>query len=92
MTCKFVNVISTVISFYYMPTGQNDRYLSIDPEDGGLVATSVDPQPFLLELRGRSRMAIRTPNGNYLVGQQNGLMNAKSADVEQATLWEYWML
>jgi fascin 1 len=70
-------------------TGQNDRYLTIDPEDGGLVASSVDPQPFTFELRGRSRMTIRAPNGNYLVGQQNGLMIAKSADVEQATLWDY---
>jgi fascin 1 len=67
----------------------NERYLSIDPEDGGLVAATVDPQPFLLELRGQSRLAIRLQSGSYLVGQQNGLVTAKTTDIEQATLWEY---
>jgi fascin 1/2 len=74
----------------FIDAGHNDRYLTIDPDDGGLVAAdTVDPQPFLLELGGRSRLAVRAPNGNYLAGQQNGLITSKSSDIEQATWWEY---
>lgn len=58
--------------------------------DGYLKADQVDdPLPFLLELRGRSKLAIRTSNGQYVVGEQNGTMMAKQNDPHKATLWEF---
>ncbi|ESN99697.1 hypothetical protein HELRODRAFT_185802 [Helobdella robusta] len=73
--------------FYFMK-GPNDKYCQIDQE-GNLVSDSNTPTPFLLELRDQSRLTIRAPNGNYLVGEQNGLILAKAASIEKATLWEY---
>lgn len=73
---------------YYLK-GQNDRYWMTDPADGSVVADSAEPQPFIIQLCGRSRMAIQAPNGNYISAEQNGTMWAKHADLEKATLWEY---
>jgi fascin 1/2 len=74
----------------YCLQGHNDRYWTVDPVDGSsLIADSVTPQPFILELCGMSRVAIRAPNGNYISAEQNGTMWAKHAELEKATLWEY---
>jgi len=55
-----------------------------------VIVDSAEPQPFIVELYRRSRLAIRsTANGNYISGEQNGTVWAKYADLERATLWEY---
>lgn len=75
-----------MIAFF---TGHNGKYWSVD-NDGNITADSSEPVPFIFELRGLSRMTIRCPNGNYIVGEQNGIMTAKTSDLEKATGWEYW--
>jgi fascin 1/2 len=72
----------------YFLIGHNGKYWSVDGE-GNLNADSASPQPFIMELRGQSKMAIRAPNGNYIKGEQNGIMSAKSPDLQKATMWEY---
>lgn len=73
----------------YCLQGQNGRYWTVDPADGGVSADSAEPQPFILELTGRSRVAVRAPTGNYISAEQNGTMWAKHAELDKATLWEY---
>jgi len=72
---------------YYL-VGHNGKYWSVDGE-GNINADRPDPQPLIIELRGQSKMAIRAPNGHYIKGEQNGIMSAKSSDLQKATLWEY---
>jgi len=70
-------------------TGSNGRYWSVD-DDGSVTVTSEQPQPFIVELYRRSRLAIRSAiNGNYVSGEQNGCVWVKHPDLERATLWEY---
>jgi len=58
--------------------------------DLSIIVTSEQPQPFIVELYRRSRLAVRsTLNGNYVSGEQNGTISAKYPDLERATLWEY---
>ena len=68
--------------------GHNGKYWSVDGE-GNLNADQSEPQAFIIELRGQSKMAIKAPNGNYIKGEQNGIMSAKSPDLQKATMWEY---
>ena len=69
--------------------GSNGRYWTVDAECSVLV-DSEQPQPFIMQLYRRSRLAIRsTVNGNYVSGEQNGTISAKYPDLERATLWEY---
>jgi hypothetical protein len=70
---------------YYLK-GHNGKYWSIDT-DGNVTADQAAPQPFIFELRGQSKMAIKAPNGCYIRGEQNGIMSAKSMEV--TSLWEY---
>lgn len=72
---------------YYFK-GHNGKYWSVDAT-GNLNADQSAPQPFFIELRGHSKMAIKAPNGNYIKGEQNGIMSALSNDLKKATLWEY---
>lgn len=72
----------------YFLIGHNGKYWSVDGE-GNINANSGDPKPFFLELRGQSKMAIKTQQGNYIKGEQNGIMSAKSPDLQRATMWEY---
>lgn len=72
---------------YYLK-GHNGKYWSIDA-DGNVNADQTSPQPFIFELRGQSKMAIKAPNGCYIRGEQNGIMSAKSQDREKAAMWEY---
>lgn len=72
----------------YNLSSHNGKYWSVD-NDGNITADSSEPVPFIFELRGLSRMTIRCPNGNYIVGEQNGIMTAKTSDLEKATGWEY---
>jgi len=70
--------------------GSNGRYWAIDAGDSSVTVDSTDPQPFIIELYRRSRIAIRsTASGNYISAQQNGTVWAKYPDLERATLWEY---
>jgi len=70
--------------------GSNGRYWTVDADDGSVTVDGQQPQPFIVELHRRARLAVRsTVNGNYLSGEQNGAVSAKYPDVERATLWEY---
>ena len=70
-------------------TGSNGRYWTVEG-DGGVTADGDQPHAFVVELRRRSRLTIRsTLNGNYVSAEQNGCVTAKHADVDRATLWEY---
>lgn len=71
-----------------MLAGHNGKYWTVDG-DGNVTADSVQPVPFIFEMRGQSRMTIRCPNGNYITGEQNGIMGAKTNELEKATFWEY---
>lgn len=73
---------------YYFK-GHNGKYWSVDNEGRVKADQPQEPAPFVIELRGRSRMAIRTMAGQYLVGEQNGCIAAKQNDPQKATLWEY---
>jgi len=64
------------------------RYLDIDSE-GNLCASSSEPKAFIFQLIGQSRMVIKAPNGNFLRGEQNGILTAKMNDMSKATQWEY---
>ena len=57
--------------------------------DDGISANQQAGQSFILELSGHSKMVIKAPNGNYLRGEQNGIITASAADQSKATLWEY---
>jgi fascin 1/2 len=72
----------------YLLKGQNGKYWSIDA-DGNVNADQTAPQPFIFELVGQSKMAIKAPNGCYIRGEQNGIMSAKSTDSRNAAMWEY---
>eukprot|EP00918_Siedleckia_nematoides_P086198 GHVU01189753.1.p1 GENE.GHVU01189753.1~~GHVU01189753.1.p1 ORF type:complete len:511 (+),score=69.79 GHVU01189753.1:237-1769(+) len=72
----------------YFIKGQNDKYFNADA-DGNLNADSDQPQPFIFELKGLSRFLIKAPNGNYVKGEQNGIVSAKNPESQRATLWEY---
>lgn len=74
-------------SAYHLQS-HNGKYWMVDG-DGNMTADSVQPVPFIFEMRGQSRMTIKCPNGNYISGEQNGIMAAKSNDLEKATFWEY---
>ena len=71
--------------------GSNGRYWAVDAGDCSITVDSAEPQPFIVELHRRSRLAIRstTTNSNYVSGEQNGSISAKYPDLERATLWEY---
>ncbi|KAK3717309.1 hypothetical protein QZH41_002312 [Actinostola sp. cb2023] len=61
-------------------------------EDDGSISVSADESSadkFQIELRGRNGLCIKSPNGCYLKGEQNGTFNAKGSDVSKDTLWEY---
>ena len=72
----------------YHLMGHNGKYWSIDGE-GNLNADQGGPQAFIIELRGQAKMAIKAPNGCYLRGESNGIIQAKSPDLQKATMWEY---
>lgn len=72
---------------YYLK-GHNGKYWSIDSA-GNVNADQASPQPFIFELEGQSKMAIKAPNGCYIRGEQNGIMSAKSSDKNKAAMWEY---
>ena len=73
-----------------MLVGSNGRYWTVDGGDGSVIVDSSQPQPFIVELYKRSRLAIRSAvNGNYISGEQNGSVSAKYPHLERATLWEY---
>lgn len=60
-------------------------------EDDGSISVSADESgadKFQIELRGRNGLCIKSPNGCYLKGEQNGTFNAKGTEVKD-TLWEY---
>jgi len=76
------------MNFLLLIAGHNGRYWSVDAS-GNLNADQSAPQPFFIELRGHSKMAIKAPNGNYIKGEQNGIMSALGSDLKKATLWEY---
>jgi len=70
--------------------GSNGRYWAVDSADCAVTVDSGEPQSFIVEMYGRSRLAIRsTVNGNYVSGEQNGSVWAKFSDLERATLWQY---
>lgn len=72
---------------YYIK-GSNGRYWSI-ATDGGVTAESDTPHPFIFEFVAYSRFTIRSQNGMYLKGEQNGLFGATAREQKFATLWEY---
>lgn len=72
----------------YHLKGRNGKYYSVD-EEGHINSDSAKPEPFILQLRGQSKVVIKAPNGCFLKGEQNGIVTAKQADAEKATLWEY---
>ncbi|ELU16787.1 hypothetical protein CAPTEDRAFT_158885 [Capitella teleta] len=72
----------------YFFKGQNGLYWALDDQQM-INADSKDGHPFIIELRGLSRFAIKAPNGNYLKGEQNGIVSAKSSDLLRGTLWEF---
>lgn len=72
----------------YFLKGHNGHYIGVDGE-GCINADQAKPQPFFVELRGHSKMAIKTANGCYLVGEQNGIITAKGRDAQKGAMWEY---
>jgi len=69
--------------------GHNGKYLSVGT-DGGLNANNeFAEQPFVIELRGHSRLALRASNGCYVRGEQNGIVSATAVELAKATFWEY---
>jgi len=62
----------------------------VDPSDGSLNAVSSQPQqPFIIELRGHCKLALRATNGCYVRGEQNGSVSATAAEPVKTALWEY---
>ncbi|XP_031561286.1 protein singed-like [Actinia tenebrosa] len=60
-------------------------------EEDGSISVSADEtgaDRFQIELRGRNGLCIKSPNGCYLKGEQNGTFNAKGTEVKD-TVWEY---
>ncbi len=45
--------------------------------------------PFYLEFPQRGKMLIKTVDGAYLQGEQNGALSAKGTAAGLNTLWEY---
>jgi len=74
-------------SVYYI-SGDSGNYLAID-KDGGISAEGRQKEPFMFELSGQSRFYIKAPNGNFLKGEQNGLMQPVATSRGGATLWEF---
>jgi fascin 1/2 len=72
----------------YFFKGHNGLYWNLDDQDM-INADCKEGQPFIIELRGLSKFAVKAPNGNYLKGEQNGIVSAKSSDPLKATLWEF---
>jgi len=61
-------------------------------EDDGSISVSADEagaDKFQVELRKFNGMCIKSPNGCYIKGEQNGTFNAKGSEVSKDTLWEY---
>ena len=67
--------------------GPNGLYWCVGG-DRSVQACSSQPKPFRLILKGQSKFAIRADSGQYIKGEQNGLMEAK-VDIDKATLWEF---
>ncbi|CAH1794662.1 unnamed protein product [Owenia fusiformis] len=72
---------------YYIKAS-NGRYWSIS-SDGSITAESDQPHAFIFEFHGYSKFAIKSNNGMYLKGEQNGLFGATARELKYATLWEY---
>jgi len=75
------------LSPHYYIKGCSGKYLSLD-SCGNISADSSEPHPFILELVELSKFLIKAPNGSYLKGEQNGIVQA-TADRSNATKWEF---
>ncbi|XP_034830548.1 protein singed [Maniola hyperantus] len=68
--------------------GQNGKYWHADSES--VTCDSDSPQPFHLELREPTRLAIRAASPKlYLAAAKNGNFRLASPDLAGATHWEY---
>lgn len=68
--------------------GKNQMYWRTDG-DNTIAVDSDSRQGFCIELREPSKLCIKTPEGNYLVADKNGIFKVGGPDPEGATLWEY---
>lgn len=66
--------------------GQNGKYWHADSE--AVSCDSDAPQPFHLELREPTRLAIRATD-RYLAAAKNGNFRLAGPELAQATHWEY---
>ncbi|CAH2236495.1 jg21255 [Pararge aegeria aegeria] len=72
----------------HVPAGQNGKYWHADSE--AVTCDSDSPQPFHLELREPTRLAIRAAAPPlYLAAAKNGNFRLASPDLAAATHWEY---
>ena len=77
-------------STYLLLPGNNGKYVTVDSVDGSLNAVSLQPQqPFIIELRGHCKLALRAANGCYVRGEQNGTVSATAVEPVKTALWEY---
>lgn len=82
--------MNTKALYYYSPhiPGQNGKYWHADSES--VTCDSDTPQPFHLELREPTRLAIRAADpAHYLAAAKNGNFRLTSGDLAAATHWEY---
>lgn len=80
----------TAVSGFYTIRSSKGKYWRT--EDDGSISVSAQESAadkFQIELRGRNGLCIKSPNGCYLKGEQNGTFNAKGSEVSKETLWEY---
>lgn len=68
-------------------SGMNDLYWSVKVP--GIQVSSPTPEKFHFEFREHSKVVIRSTNGKYLEGSQNGGFTATGTKVDANTLWEY---
>ena len=69
-------------------SGMNGKFWAVD-EENNINADSDVPEAFTVQLVGQSRFKLRTADGRYIKGEQNGLFQAKSTDPNDGTDWEY---
>jgi hypothetical protein len=72
----------------YFLKGINNQYWRLS--DGASIVSDGDrPEPFTLEPKSSSIVAIKASNGLYLKGEHNGLFRAVGEKVDNSMLWEY---
>lgn len=69
--------------------GGDKKYWKIEGVDSTISVKGATPEVYAIELHPNSKMSLKSEDGKYFEGSQNGTFAATGTDVKTNTLWEY---